>query len=205
MTSGAAGPGRSGPGPGLAAPAALASVANPANAANPAATATFAAITAAPVDGWALRCFMRRWATGVAVVTGMADRPVGCTVTAFTSVSLDPPLLLVCLGRGSRTRAAIAERPVFGVNVLSARQHAVAEAFAAADADRFRDVPFHVVHDVPVLDEALVAVVCAVRSAVPAGDHDLLLGAPLWYRDGVGPIAPPLLHYAGGLVRTASL
>ena len=155
---------------------------------------------AGPADGWALRCFMRRWATGVAVVTGMAGRPVGCTVTAFTSVSLDPPLLLVCLGRDSRTRAAIAARPVFGVNVLHARQRDLAEAFATPAADRFRGVPFRIVHDVPVLDDAFAAVVCAVRSAVPVGDHDLVVGAPLWYRESAGQVAPPLLHYAGGLV-----
>lgn len=136
---------------------------------------------ATTATGPALRRFMRRWPGGVAVVTSavgaeMAE-PVGCTVSAFISVSLCPPLVLVSLAEGSRTLAAIEQQGRFGVNVLAAAQDALATRFAAPTGDRFADVPYHWEHGVPVLEDTAAGAVCVVDRIVAAADHALVLGA----------------------------
>lgn len=143
----------------------------------------------------AFHLFMRAWATGVAVVGSRADRPVGCTVTAVTSVSLRPALLLVSLGRDSRTLAALRAHGSFGVSVLQGHQGALAERFATAPGDRFAGVPHHLVDGVPLLDEALATAVCRVEDTVVAADHVLVLGGPR--RCGAGRELAPLLRFGG--------
>ncbi|MFD9697625.1 flavin reductase family protein [Lentzea sp. NPDC059081] len=128
--------------------------------------------------GPALRRFMRRWPGGVAVVTSAAGtEPVGCTVSAFLSVSLRPPLVLVSLAEGSRTLAAVERQGRFGVNVLAAAQSDLATRFAAPTCDRFSDVPYHWEHGVPVLEDTVAGAVCLVDRIVAAADHALVLGA----------------------------
>src|SRR5687768_5147582 len=107
--------------------------------------------TAAPVDRF--RDLMAGWPTGVAVVTGAdGTRPLGCTVTALASVSVDPPLLLVSLATTSRTLAAVRRTGRFGVCVLAAAQRHLARAFAAGEPTaRFAGVPFRWTLGVPVL------------------------------------------------------
>ncbi|WP_333771498.1 flavin reductase family protein [Streptomyces sp. IBSBF 2435] len=134
----------------------------------------------APVGATELRRFMRRWATGAAVVTsGTAAEPVGCTVNALTSVSLDPPLLLISLERNSRTLAGLLRHGSFGVNVLAWRHRRLAAQFAAA-GDRFAGVDYRLVHDVPVLEGSASVAVCRVERTVPVADHVLVLGSPRW-------------------------
>lgn len=150
------------------------------------------------VDGAQLRGFMRGWATGVSIVTtAVADRPVGCTVNALTSVSLDPPLLLVALARSSRTLAAVTERGAFAVNLLRRSQLGLARRFTRPTGDRFLNVRYGWRCGVPILDDTLAASVCTVTDVFPAGDHDLVLGRPCWLRQSDPATTAPAVFYAG--------
>ncbi|HZR48592.1 MAG TPA: flavin reductase family protein [Streptosporangiaceae bacterium] len=129
-----------------------------------------------------LRQFMRNWPGGAAIVTACRDgHPAGCTVTAFFSVSLNPPLVLISLSRQSRTLSAIAEHGAFGVNVLSWRHRGLAGRFAEPHTDRFADVPYRLQDSVPILEDAMAALVCELEQLFPAADHTLVLGRPQWY------------------------
>jgi flavin reductase (DIM6/NTAB) family NADH-FMN oxidoreductase RutF len=127
------------------------------------------------------RRFMRRWATGVTVVSTVRDgRPVGCTVNAFTSVSLDPPLLLVSLSNRGSTLAAVEAHGTFAVSVLSWAQRQLVSRFAAADGDRFAGVNHRMQCGVPVIMDVAAATVCTLTQVVPVTDHALVFGCPLW-------------------------
>jgi 3-hydroxy-9,10-secoandrosta-1,3,5(10)-triene-9,17-dione monooxygenase reductase component len=143
-----------------------------------------------------VRTLMSRVAQPVVVVTGrgLDGRPVGMTVSSFTSVSADPPLVLFCPARGSGTWATIAPTGRFLLNVLAADQHAVAAAFAQP-GPAFPDVTHHLdVDGLPVLDGVVAAARCTTEAVHPGGDHDVVvarvdqvgtgLGAPLafWHR-----------------------
>jgi flavin reductase (DIM6/NTAB) family NADH-FMN oxidoreductase RutF len=153
------------------------------------------------VSGPAFRRFMRSWATGVAVVTTVAGLPVGCTVNALTSVSLRPPLLLISLGEHSNTLVAIKASGRFAANLLGAGQRHLAERFAAPVEDRFAGVPYRLAHGVPIIDGTIAATVCAVDRTVPAADHVLVLGRPLWCGGDDRP--NPAIFFGGGY-RTAA-
>ncbi|GAA2713848.1 flavin reductase family protein [Micromonospora olivasterospora] len=149
------------------------------------------------VSGPVLREFMRNWATGVAVVTSHVDgRPVGCTVNAFTSVSLRPPLLLVSLGRASRTLAAVTAEGAFAVNLLDRRQCQLADQFAAPIPNRFAGVPHRIRDGLPLLDGAMAVAVCTVTQVIGVADHALVLGAPYWCQ--ARPGAEPAVFFGGG-------
>ena len=132
------------------------------------------------VTGAELRGFMRSWTTGVAVVTSShLGLPTGCTVNAFTSVSLRPPLVLVSLAETSRTLAVITHRQVFGVNLLTARQTVLAARFASSASDRFVGLDYRTEHGVPLFTEALATMACTVDQTIAAADHVLVLGRPI--------------------------
>lgn len=158
-------------------------------------TAAVSASGHAVVTGATFRAFMRNWATGVAVVTGMlARQPTGCTVNSFTSVSLSPPLLLVSLSERSRTLTAITEGRTFGINVLSWEQRHLGEQFAANN-DRFAGVPHRLERGVPLLEEAMARVVCSLERLIVAADHVLVLGRPQWCESAAD--ADPLIFFDG--------
>jgi len=138
---------------------------------------------------------MAHWCTGVAVVTtAAAGEPVGCTVNAITSVSLEPPLLLVGLAAGSRTLAAIREQRRLGVNLLSAQQVGLARQFSHGDpAGRFAGVDYRWAEGVPVLSEVVVATLCVAERFLPVADHVLVIAAPVWSRST--PRRRPLVCY----------
>jgi 3-hydroxy-9,10-secoandrosta-1,3,5(10)-triene-9,17-dione monooxygenase reductase component len=137
---------------------------------------------------------MGQFATGVAVVTTRG--PAGLTTNAFTSLSLDPRLVLVCLDLGSRTLAAVREHRRLAVNVLAADQRELAVTFSgkAAHKEKFRDVSWHEEAGVPVLDGTVAWVAGQVLELVPGGDHVIAItsaeavgapgGEPLLYHDG---------------------
>lgn len=120
---------------------------------------------------------MGQFATGVAVVTTRG--PAGLTTNAFSSVSLDPVLLLVCLDLGSRTLAAVREHERLAVNVLAADQRELAVRFAgkASHAEKFADVPWREEAGVPVLDGGVAWFAGRVRELVAAGDHVIAIVA----------------------------
>jgi 3-hydroxy-9,10-secoandrosta-1,3,5(10)-triene-9,17-dione monooxygenase reductase component len=132
----------------------------------------------------ALRQGMGRFATGVTLVTarGAGGQPAGTTANAVTSVSLDPPLILVCLARTSLTRAAIAASGHFAVNVLAARHRDAARAFARRGSgdDAWATVGHRAGRTgSPRLDDALAVLECAVEQRIPGGDHEIVIGRVL--------------------------
>lgn len=156
-------------------------------------------MTAHPVttpDPGELRRTMSKFATGVAVVTTMADGVAeGMTVNSLTSVSLDPPLLLVSLTADARTTSAVRSAGRFAVSVVSARQEEIARRFAKTGADHFAGLPLEYgEHELPVIPGALAHLECTTDRELPAGDHVLFLGRIVrtCARDG-----DPLTFYSG--------
>lgn len=131
-------------------------------------------------DGF--REFMTHWPTGVTVVTGLdGDVPVGCTVNSMMSLSVQPPLLIVSLGAGSSTLAAISATGSFGLNVLADEQDDLCKQFAVRpQCDRFLEVDIERVGSLPLLANAAASMVCRVEDAIAYADHVLLIGAPEW-------------------------
>lgn len=129
----------------------------------------------APLD---LRGICSLFVTGVTVVTTLrGDEPVGLTINSFTSVSLDPPLVLFCLHRNSSVRAPISETGLFTVNILAEGQDEVSRAFARLGGTRFPEVPLVTrTNNTPVLAEALAHLDCRVINEMDGGDHVIVLG-----------------------------
>jgi len=128
----------------------------------------------------ALREVMNRLPTGVTVVAvcDAEGTPWGLTVNSFTSVSLDPPLVLVCIAHAAGSHDRMIETGGFGVNILSRGQAHVAARFASDPAEgRFESLPWCVGplgH--PVLHGAAAWLQCTLESVLPGGDHSILLG-----------------------------
>jgi len=115
--------------------------------------------------------------SGVSVITTQGDRaPLGMTASTVTSVSLDPPLLLACLGAGSRTLSWIQRNGSFAVQLLGADQAALAAAMAVPGRDCSMDIGYHEVLGVPVIPACLAWSVCALEDARPYGDHVVVVG-----------------------------
>ncbi len=143
------------------------------------------------------RRILGHFATGVTVVTTCdADaRPTGLTVSAFASLSLDPPLVLVCVDHKSQTYPALRERGRFAINVLNADQEVVSRRFASTRLDKFDAVPYRLSSlGLPLIDGALAHLECATVSTHVAGDHTIFVGRV--EQAGVGGGAP-LLYYRG--------
>ena len=148
-----------------------------------------------------MRKVMGHFATGVCVVsTQRGDgEPVATTVNAVTSVSLEPPLLLVCLAHDSETLAAVEDSGLFAVNVLaeSQREHSIRFA-AKGERARTREVRFSEHHPgVPCLPGALATVACRVSAMHRGGDHMIVIGEALSTSSAEGEDAP-LLFFRGG-------
>lgn len=146
------------------------------------------------------RAALASFATGVTVVTTSHERqPYGLTVSAFCSVSLDPPMVLVSLRQSSHTFSVIRQSAVFGVNILAAEQQPLASRFARKDrsSKTFADIPHHVgVTHAPLIDEALARIECRVVATYPGGDHALLLGQVVAIELRTeAPASEPLLYY----------
>lgn len=130
-------------------------------------------------DPRALRDAFGAFLTGVTVVTTHAEdgAPIGFTANSFTSVSLDPPLLLVCLAKTSRNYAVLTGAKGFGVNILSEHQKDVSNTFARPVEDRFASVDWKVgPYGSPVFADVAAWFDCARHALVDAGDHVILIG-----------------------------
>lgn len=155
------------------------------------------------VHGDMLRAAAARFPTGVAIVASLDqdEQPVGCTVSSFLSVSLDPPIVAVSMRTSSTTLQHIRAAQSFGVSVLSSEQRAVANQFASPDATH--ESRFSSVHwqpgwgDVPLLETSLSALACSVEKEVEAGDHVLILGRV--HQVFVQGWGGPLVHHQGSL------
>ena len=147
-----------------------------------------------------LRDGFRRWPTGVAVITGFDGAvPVGMTCNSLTSISLEPPLLAVCVANGSASWPGISRSGRFCVNVLAHDQEHIGRAFATRDADRFHNVRWQPGPSGPALADALLWFDCSIFGETPAGDHTVVLA--LIHDVRVGREGQqPLVFHAGRFV-----
>ena len=125
------------------------------------------------------RAALGAYATGVTVVTAIGPNgPSGATANAVTSLSLDPPMMLACLDRGSRTLTSVREQGRFGVNALAAGQEELARRFAGKEPGeaKWDGVEWRTEEELPRLSEALVWVACELRDLIDGGDHLILTG-----------------------------
>lgn len=115
--------------------------------------------------------------TPVTVITAMDDaRPHGTTVSAFSSLSMNPPMVLVSLNRESVLLDIVARSGMFGVNILASEQAGIATTFARKGNDKFEGVDWRSDFGVPRLEGVLGWVACDVAEIVPGGDHVIVLG-----------------------------
>lgn len=127
------------------------------------------------------RQVMGQFATGVTVVTTSDERgPVGLTVNAFCSVSLDPPLVLICVDLRSHALPRIRESGVFAVNILTIRQEQLSRCFATSSEERYENfchASYHVAATgAPVIDDVLAFIDARIVAEYPGGDHVIFLG-----------------------------
>lgn len=142
----------------------------------------------------ALGCF----ATGVTVVTCLDqhDRPAGLTVNSFTSVSLDPPLLLVCLAKAAASAGPLIRAGHFAVNVLQAGQQPASIRFSTRDEDRFGSTPWSRGEGgAPILKDSLGVFECEAYAVYDGGDHHILVGRVV--KASFDPTLDPLLYFRG--------
>lgn len=156
-----------------------------------------------PVDSDSFRKALSQFASGVTVVTtrNAAGESLGLTVSAFCSVSLTPPLVMVSVDVGSEAHAGFRESGVFGVSILAEGQDDVSRLFARPGHTKFREIELRTgERGVALVPGALAHIECEVRAAHPAGDHILYVGeiVALAVRSG-----RPLLYNRGGYRRLA--
>jgi flavin reductase (DIM6/NTAB) family NADH-FMN oxidoreductase RutF len=150
------------------------------------------------IDSDLFRAVLGRFASGITVITATAPdgTPHGMTVSAFASVSLDPPLILACIAHDATIAPLLSQATSFAVNVLSDTQEALSRRFAGRMNDRFVGVGYRLgdLGD-PQLDDVLAWLACRIVARHPAGDHVILVGQveDAGVRDG-----RPLLYYRGG-------
>jgi flavin reductase (DIM6/NTAB) family NADH-FMN oxidoreductase RutF len=149
-------------------------------------------------DPRTLRDAMGCFATGVTIVTALDANgtPAGLTANSFTSVSLDPPLLLVCVANTAGTAPILRDAVHFGVNVLQIGQQPASNRFASKGEDRFANLPWAPGQTgVPLLGSSLVSFECQRESLHEAGDHFILVGRVV--RAQFEPHRDPLLYFRG--------
>jgi 3-hydroxy-9,10-secoandrosta-1,3,5(10)-triene-9,17-dione monooxygenase reductase component len=158
--------------------------------------------TGAQENARKFRDVLGRFCTGVTVVTSLSDdRPVGMTCQSFSSVSLDPPLVLFCPAKTSFSWPLIQRAGFFCVNLLSHDQLELSNAFATKGADKFTGVTWRPsATGAPLLDGVLGWVDCTIYAVHEAGDHYVVIGRVLDL--GVEEAPHPLLFYRGQYART---
>ena len=131
------------------------------------------------IDPRELRNVMGHFATGVTVITtkDTAGKPFGLTANALSSLSLNPPLLLVCVDKTVDCYACFDQSKVFAVNFLSEEQEDLSRRFATKGIEKFEGVPYHVGElGVPLLEGALGYLECKVTAGYEGGDHTIYIG-----------------------------
>ena len=151
-----------------------------------------------PFDPAQFRRACARFATGITVSTALAPdgTPHGFTANSFTSVSIEPPLVLICVDHRANVHRHFEQATHFGVNILAEDQEALSVRFAERGLDRFEGIDWHSgASGVPLLGGALARFECATRQTIAAGDHTIILGEVLHaeWQEGA-----PLLYFARG-------
>ncbi len=131
-----------------------------------------------PVDDAEFKWALSHFASGVTVVTTEHEgRSYGLTVASFASLSLHPPLVIVCIEKGVKSHDAIAAAAKFGVNILGAGQSDLSNRFAAKLDDKFEGMPTNRGElGIPLIDGALCTIECRLRDQLPGGDHTIFVG-----------------------------
>ncbi len=145
-----------------------------------------------------LGCF----ATGVTLATTLdtEGRACGMTASAVSAVSLEPPLLLICVNREANFHAALGSEVGFVLNVLAADQEAISHTFSTDIEDPFATVPFRLGDaGLPLVDGAVAHIVCAPWGSFEAGDHTVFFGR---VTGGESFRRPPLVHHGGRYTTT---
>ncbi len=147
-------------------------------------------------DSMLQRQIMGRFATGVTVVTTRyGDEVAGMTANAVISLSLDPPLVAVCVGKEASMHDYLSRGACFAINILRSDQQDLSNRFAKPGPKDFSDLQVEQAETgAPVLAEALAWLDCRLVQTVETGDHDLFLGEPLAGATGDGA---PLMYYGG--------
>jgi flavin reductase (DIM6/NTAB) family NADH-FMN oxidoreductase RutF len=151
-----------------------------------------------PVDPSAFKGVMRHYPTGVTVVTSLREgQPRGMTLNAFSSVSAEPPMLLICVNREARSYLYISDSRIFCVNLLSSQQRELAERFSGRIREQqFEDVPFDVdVTGAPVLPGTIGHFDCEVVEEHHVASHSIFVGRVV---GAVARAGTPLGYYNGG-------
>ena len=147
-----------------------------------------------------LRRVMGHFATGVTVITSIrsSGEMHGLTANAFTSVSLVPPLLLVCIDKKAESYPCFDESKIFTVNVLASDQEALSRRFAVTGGDKFEGVSYKVgANGAPILDGALAFLECKVTQKIDGGDHTIYIGE-IEQAETKTAEGKPLLFFRGG-------
>jgi flavin reductase (DIM6/NTAB) family NADH-FMN oxidoreductase RutF len=154
------------------------------------------------IDGEAFKAAMGSFAAGVTVITTIdaAGKPFGLTATAFSSVSKDPPLCLVCVSLDAEARPVIHATGSFAVNFLASDQVALSAQLARHGVAKFDGVPWDAgpATGSPLLRGVLAAVECTVHTHLRAGDHDVFLGKIVSSAPASGE---PLVYFRGRYAR----
>ncbi len=148
-------------------------------------------------DPDSFRDALRAFPTGVTVVTAIGTGgPSGATANAVTSLSLDPPLMLAALDRGSRTLSSVRSSGCFAINVLAAGQEELARRFASKgpEPSKWEGVGWRERDGVPRIDGAVAWFRCELRELLEGGDHLILTGAVV---DSEAPGGEPLVFHGG--------
>jgi flavin reductase (DIM6/NTAB) family NADH-FMN oxidoreductase RutF len=155
-----------------------------------------------PIDTSEFRRILGHWVSGVAVVAARTKEGMLCglTANAVASVSLRPPLVLVCIDHAADSHDCIRDAGTFSINILAADQERLARRFAAWDINtKFEGVAHSPgATGAPLLDNALAWVECRLYGTTPGGDHTIFIGEVL---DGDSREGTPLLYYRGGYGR----
>jgi flavin reductase (DIM6/NTAB) family NADH-FMN oxidoreductase RutF len=132
-----------------------------------------------PITNDEFRAALGNFASGITVVTTKDAAGIlhGITVSAFSSLSLEPRLVLICVEKTTASHYAFLESGIFTVNILSEGQEAISEQFAAPFLDKFEDIDFEIGEmGLPVLKGALGVIECELRDAFDGGDHSIFVG-----------------------------
>ena len=156
-------------------------------------------MSAAPIDPHAFRQVLGQFCTGITIITTMHDgEPNGFACQSFAALSLDPPLVLFCPTKMSRSWQAIEASGRFCVNVLTEAQREVCARFGSREPDKFAGVAWHESPlGSPVLDGSLAHIDCTVASVHDGGDHFVVFGAVQSLSEVPSVKPRPLLFYRG--------
>ena len=149
------------------------------------------------IDKHVLRDALGTFATGVTIVTTLSPsgEPIGFTANSFMSVSLDPPLILVCIAKSAAGYAIYNAASTYCVNILAQTQRDLSGIFAARGADKFGGISWRKGETgSPILDGGVAHFDCAMHETVDAGDHAILIGRVVEFKTNDGE---PLCYHRG--------